>query len=277
MSEITAEMVRELREATNVSMMECKRALVEAGGDKAKAVKVLRERGMAFAAKKAGRTANQGLIVSVVKDGKVGALVEVDCETDFVARNESFQDFAKTVAERALTTDDNLANLFKDQVTARIAEIGENIVIRRHVRFQLQGKGLIATYVHPGSKIGVLLEVGCEKDETAAGDAFKELVKDLSLHIAASSPRYLERRDVPADVVASEREIYAKQVTNKPPQIIEKIVDGKMGKFYQLTCMVEQGFVKTPDQPVSRVVEAKAKELGDKLVIRRFVRYQLGD
>ena len=278
MAEITAEMVRELREATNVGMMECKRALVEAGGDKDKAVKLLRERGMAIAAKKASRATNQGLIEAIVlQNGSIGALIEVNCETDFVARNDNFKAFVKELAEKAAATDAALADSVQAQVTARITEIGENIVFRRNIRYTVQGKGLVATYVHLGGKVGVLLEVGCEKDETAGKEGFREIVKDLTLHVAASNPKYLDRSGVPADVVASEREIYAKQVEGKPVQIISKIVDGKMNKFYQQTCFVEQGFVKDPDQTVTQVLEATGKPLSDKLVIRRFTRYQLGE
>lgn len=278
MAEITAEMVRDLREATNVSMMECKRALVEAGGDKDKAIRLLRERGVAIAAKKAGRATNQGLIAtSVQQNGKIGALVEVNCETDFVARNENFQAFARQVAEKAATIAGDVAEAMKADVTARITQTGENIVIRRSVKYTLQARGVIASYVHLGGKVGVLLELSCAKDETAAAPAFLELAKDLTLHVAACSPKYLTRQDVPADVVASEREIYAKQVQNKPPQIVNKIVDGKMGKFYQQVCFVEQGFVKEPDKSVKQLLDEKGKALGDSLAIARFTRYQLGE
>ena len=278
MADITAEMVRELRDATNVSMMECKRALVEANGDKDKAIRLLRERGVAIAAKKAGRATNQGLIgAAILPDGKVGALVEVNCETDFVAKNETFHAFVKGIAETAAGTDGNVAELLKDRLLAKITEIGENIVVRRNIRYVLQGQGLIATYVHLGGKIGVLLELGCEKSESVQSPVFKELARDLTLHVAASSPRYLDRTAVPADVIASEREIGAKQVQGKPANIIDKIVDGKMNKFYQQVCLVEQGFVKDPDTPVTKLLESKAKELSDKLVLRRFTRYQLGE
>jgi elongation factor Ts len=278
MAEITAEMVRELRETTNVSMMECKRALVEAGGDRDKAIRLLRERGVAIAAKKAGRTANQGLIgTAILRNGQVGSLVEVNCETDFVARNETFRAFLKEAAEKACEADGSLADLLKDRVLAKVAEIGENIVIRRSIRYVLQGKGVVASYVHLGGKIGVLLEIGCDKDETAAHPRFRELAKDITLHIAACAPKSLDRAGVPADVIAVEREIYAKQVQNKPANIIEKIVDGKMNKFYQQVCLVEQGFVRDPETPVARVVEAIARELADRPVLRRFTRYQLGE
>jgi elongation factor Ts len=277
MAEISAEMVKELRDATNVSMMECKRALAEAGGDMAKATKLLRERGMAVAAKKASRTANQGLVASLIADdGKTGSLVEVNCETDFVARNPNFQAFVAELAKKACATDASLAEEMKTQVTAKIAEIGENIVLRRNTRYILGGSGKIASYIHLGGKVGVLLEVSCGKAETVKSPAFEELAKDLTLQIAASSPKWLTSAEVPADVIASEREIYAKQVTGKPANIIDKIVDGKLKKFYGEMCLVDQPFVKEPKQSITQLIAAKSKDLGDTIAVKRYVRYQVG-
>ena len=277
MAEITADLVKKLRDATNVSMMECKRALVEANGDLETATRILRERGMAVAAKKASRTTNQGLVASAASaDGATVSLVQVNCETDFVARNASFQAFVAEMAVKATTGDEALGESLKDLLIAKIAEIGENIVISRNTRFTLQGKGRIQPYIHLGGKVGVLVEVACEKDATVADAVFAELIKDLSLHIAACSPRYLTSKDVPAAEVAAEREIYAKQVEDKPAQIIEKIVDGKMKKFYADTCLVDQPFVKEPKQSITELLAEKGKQLGDTLSIRRFVRYQLG-
>lgn len=278
MAEITAPMVKKLREATNVGMMECKRALVEADGDMGKATKILRERGIVIAGKRASRATNQGLIASAIsEDGKTASLIEVNCETDFVARNETFKAFVDQLARKACETDGNLANAVKEEVTAKIAEIGENIVARRNARYVLQGPGMIASYIHLGNKVGVLVEVGCEKDETVKNDIFKELAKDITLHIAACSPQYLTPDEVPPEEIGSEREIYAKQVKNKPAQVIDKIVDGKLKKFFAEVCLFEQGFVKEPKQKISALLDVKGKELGDKLNIRRFVRYQLGE
>lgn len=275
---ISAAMVQELREATNVGMMECKRALVEADGDKNKAIKLLRERGMAVAAKKATRTANQGLVGSFVKeDGSAGSLIEVNCETDFVARNASFQAFAKELTVEAANIDGSLAQHVAAQVTAKIAEIGENIIVKRNLRFVRQGNGLIQSYIHLGGKVGVLLELNCGKPETAGSAAFRDLAKDLTLHIAAAAPKYLARAEVPAETVAAEREIFAKQVEGKPAQMVDKIVDGKMGKFYQQVCLPEQIFVRDQETVIAKLLELKGKELGDTLTIRRFVRYQLGE
>jgi elongation factor Ts len=171
---------------------------------------------------------------------------------------------------------DGLAVSVKDELTGKIAEIGENLIVRRNVKYTLQGSGMIAAYVHMGGKVGVLLEVGCGKEETASSDAFKELVKDLTLHIAAASPGYLKRDEVPEDIVAAEREIYAKQVEGKPEHILDKIIDGKLGKFYSQICLVEQMFVKDTDVSIADLLSGKGKELDDTLEIRRFTRYQLG-
>jgi len=278
MAEITASLVKALRDATNVSMMECKRALVEAEGDMEKATRLLREMGVATAVKKSSRAANQGLVASVASaDGNTCSLIEVNCETDFVARNDTFQAFVGELARKACDTDDNLADMLKDEVTAKVAEIGENIVVRRNARFVLEGKGTVASYIHPGSKVGVLVEVNCEKDETAGNDIFKELVKDITLHVAALDPGYLDSTGVPEDVVAGEREIFAKQIQNKPPEIVDKIVAGKLKKYFAEVCLLDQGFVKEPKQSITALLAAKGKELEDTLVIRRYLRYQLGE
>ncbi len=277
MVEINANLVKLLREETGVGMMECKKALVDAGGDKEKAIRLLRERGIAVAGKKAARTANQGLVASDVEaGGRSGVMIEVNCETDFVAKNENFQAFVKKLVERAKTVSGELAEAVKEEVVAKIAEIGENIIVRRNIKYDLQGEGLIAAYIHLGGKIGVLVEVGCGKPETARGESFKEVVKDITHHIAACNPAYRVRQDVPEAVLQSEREIYAKQVQNKPANIVQKIVDGKLEKFYSQVCLVEQPFVKDPDKSVTEMLAAKGKELGDTLEIRRFVRYQVG-
>jgi len=277
MVEINAELVKQLRDETNVSMMECKKALVEAGGDLAQATTLLRKRGVAVAAKKASRAANQGLIVSgTAQGGKTLSMIELNCETDFVAKNEGFKKLAEQLAVKACETDASLADQVKDQLVAKIAEIGENIVCNRNVRYVLQGKGRLGSYIHLGGKVGVLIDVGCENGATEGSLVFKDLVKDLTLQVAASSPRYRVSTDVPADVLAAEREIYASQVKDKPPQIVGKIVDGKLKKFYSDVCLMNQVFVKEAKLSISALLAAKGKELGDKLTIRRFVRYQIG-
>ena len=275
--EITASQVKELRDATNVSMMECKKALVECAGNMEEAIKKLRERGVAVAAKRAEKAANQGIIAAVESaDGKRIGMVEVNCETDFVARNADFKAFVDMVARKAPETDAPLADVLKDVLMEKVAATGENLKIRRNVRYCLNGTGKLASYIHMGGKVGVLIEVSCTKAETQANPSFIELVKDLTLHIAAANPVYLKSDEIPAATIAAEREIYAKQVEGKPANMVNKIVDGKMGKFFAETCLVNQGFVKEPKQTITELLEAVAKPMGETLVIKRFVRYQLG-
>lgn len=275
---ISASLVKELRDETNLGMMECKKALLETDGDKTRAVQLLRERGIAIAGKRADRSANEGRVAANVQPGgKTATMIEVNCETDFVARNEAFQGFVSELLEKAETLGDGeLAGAVADVLTAKIAETGENLIIRRNVKFEVQGEGSVASYIHLGSKVGVLVEIGCEKAETTEQDAFKEVLKDVTLHIAASNPQYNQREEVPSDLVNAEKEIFAKQVEGKPAEIIGKIVTGKLEKFYSQICLPEQGFVKDPDQTVAQLLEKSGKGLGDTLSIRRFVRYQVG-
>jgi elongation factor Ts len=277
MSEISAELVRDLREATNLGMMECKRALTETNGDKDKAIRLLRERGLVVAQKKSTRAANQGLVTSfVAADGSVGSLVEINCETDFVARNDSFIKLANELAGKAAKSDASLAETEKALLVSKIAEIGENLVLRRNTRFVRAGTGAVASYIHLGGKIGVLVEIACGNAATTANPKFAEMVKDVCMQIAAANPAYLEPKDVPADVIASEREIYAKQVKDKPANIIDKIVDGKMRKYYEETCLLNQAFIKEQKQTVQQVLQAVSKTVTDTLTVKRFARYQIG-
>jgi elongation factor Ts len=258
-------------------MMECKKALVETDGDLQAAMKILRERGMAVAAKRASKEANQGLVAAgASEDGNTISLVEVNSETDFVARNETFIGFVAEAAAKALEADTPLTEVMNDVLMDQVAAMGENLKLRRNIRYQLDGTGKVASYIHLGGKVGVLIEVGCEKDGTVTTPAFNDLVRDLTLHIAAAAPPYLTSAEIPEDVIAEERTIAAKQVEGKPENIIDKIVDGKMNKFFAETCLVNQGFVKEPKQSITQLLEEKGKELGDTLTIKRFVRYQLG-
>ena len=278
MAEISASLVKELREETGVGMMECKKALVEANGDKAAAVKILRESGMAIAAKKASRTAKQGVIAADISaDAQSGRMIEVNCETDFVAKNDNFKAFVAELLKDAKGVADNaLAETAKAKVDAKIAEIGENIVARRNVSYKVQGIGAIAGYVHLGGKLGVLVEVGCKNAASVQNPAVKTLLADLTLHITAVAPACIVRDQVPAETVQAEKEIYAKQVEGKPANIIDKIVAGKLEKFYGQICLVEQAFVKDQDKTVKAVLAEAGKAAGDEFVIRRFVRWQLG-
>jgi len=271
-------MVKELREETNVGMMECKRALQECGGNKDEAIKMLRERGIAIAGKKASREASEGLVDAVIMDGgKKGVMIEVNCETDFVARNENFQQFVKSLLDKAKTLgNDELAEAEKDNLTAKVAEIGENLKIAGNVAFEVEGAGLVASYIHLGGKVGVLIELSFNKPETAENEDVKELAKDLTLQIAASDPACLNRESVPEDVVAAERDIFAKQMQDKPANILENIINGKMNKFYSQNCLLEQEFVKDPDMSVTDLIDSVAKKVGDEIEVTRYVRYQVG-
>lgn len=280
MAEITAKEVKALRDATNVSMMECKKALQEANGDMDAAMKVLRERGMAVAAKKASRVAKDGKVQAMVSDdAQQGCMFEVNCETDFVTRNDSFKEFVAELGPKAMEAETGtLAETMKDEVTAKIAEIGENIVLRRNEKWTVQGTGAIASYVHLGGKVGVLVEIGCEKAETVNNPIFQEVAKDLTLHIAAAMPQYLCRDEVPAALVEEEKDIARKQLEaeGKPANIIENILVGKINKFCSQICLIEQAFVKDDKVSITKLLEEKGKELGDTLTIKRYCRYQLG-
>jgi elongation factor Ts len=287
---ITASLVNELRKKTNAGMMDCKRALEETNGDLEAAATLLREKGILKAGTKADRVATEGVITSrVTDDAKSGILLEVNCETDFVSRNENFQKFVSDIADTliAASAADHAAALqvqlqgapLEETVKAKVAEVGENLQFRKYVRFDLAGEGAVSSYIHMGGKVGVLIEVGATKADTASTAGFRDLVKDLTLHIAASAPRGLSREDIPAEVVEAEKDIFRAQLADsgKPANIIENILVGKIGKFYAENCFLEQGFVKDPDTTITKLLEAKGKELGDTLTVRRFVRFGLGE
>ena len=272
---IDAQLVKTLREKTNAGLMECKRALAESNGDLEAAVDILRKKGAAGAAKKADREAKDGVIAQAILPGaKVGVLVEVNCETDFVAKNESFKSFCDEIAKKIAEQPE--ADLEGDRVEA-VQKIGENVRIRRHTRLEVKGSGLVSAYIHTGGKVGVLVEVGADKESTSQNDEFKQLVRDITLQIAAANPISVDRSEVPAALVEREREVYRGQVpAGKPDNIIEKIVDGKMDKFYSQSCLLDQGFIKNPDQTIQQLLAEKSKALGENLSIRSFVRYAVG-
>jgi elongation factor Ts len=273
---IDAKQVAALREKTGAGMLDCRKALVEANADLEAAIDILRKKGTASAAKKAGRAANEGVIAqAILAAARTGLLVEVNCETDFVAKNDDFlaltAGWAKTLAENPA------ADLEPARIDA-VTKIGENIQIRRHGRIDVTGNGIVAAYIHLGGKIGVLLEVGAGKQETVNHDDFKQLVRDITLHIAAASPVSIRREDVSPTLAARERAIYVEQTPkDKPAPVIEKIIEGKMSKFFAGVCLLEQAFVKNPEQTVTQLVAEKAKALGDAIEVRRFLRYQVGE
>lgn len=279
MAQITAADVNKLRQMTGVSMMECKKALIETDGDVDAAVKILRERGVAVAAKRAEKEVKQGIIAAKASaDGNTIAMVEVNCETDFVAKNADFVAFVDTVTQKALDIDQDVAEAMADDLSAFISKTGENVKIRRSEKYTVAGTGKVASYIHMGGKVGVLLEVACGKAETLENAEFVEMVKDITLQIAAVAPKWLDRTVVPEADIAAEREIYAKQMEgqNKPANILEKIIDGKINKFFTENCLVDQVFVKDGELTITKLIAKVAKACGDEIKIVRYTRYQLG-
>jgi elongation factor Ts len=276
--QITAAAVAKLREMTNAGMMDCKKALTEAKGDLNVAVDILRKKGAATATTKGAREAREGVIAQyIAPEGRLGVLVEVNCQTDFVARNEMFRAFADEVAKRIAA--DPATNFETDRVNM-VAKIRENIQIPRHARMEVSGNGMVAAYIHTGAKVGVLVEVGAGTEATVGNDGFKQLVKDITLQIAAGHPYAVSREQVPADVIAKEREIATSsdRLKGKPAQAIEKIVQGMLEKFYQTYCLLDQGFVKQNSEiSVKEHIGTIAKQLGDEITVRRFVRFQIGE
>lgn len=273
---VTASQVKDLREKTGAGMMDCKKVLTETDGDMEKAIELLRERGIAKAAKKSSRVAAEGIVEAyVTEDGKVGSLVEVNAETDFVAKNDEFKSFVEDVTKQvALTNPSDVEALLasksmaepdktvKEVLTGKIATIGENMTIRRFVRFE--STGLVEKYIHGEGKIGVLVEL--ENGDT-------ELAKDICMQIAAAKPEFLDRESVPAERVEKEMKILKAQAMNegKPAEIAEKMVQGRLGKFYGEFCLVEQDFVKNPDMKIKQLLESK----GAKII--RFARFEKGE
>ena len=287
---ITAAIVKELRDKTNAGMMDCKKVLTETNGDIEASIKLLRERGIMKSAKMSDRAANEGIITARVSAAATsGILLEVNCETDFVSKNDNFQAFVTEVADAlaSATAPDHAAALavshqgqsIEDTIKAKVGEVGENLQFRKYVRYDAAPGGVIASYIHLGGKVGVLIEVGTTKPETAGTDSFKELIKDLTLHIAACAPKGLSREDIPQSVVDNELDIFRARLVadGKPANIIENILKGQIGKFFAESCFLEQGFVKDSDIKVSALLEAKGKELGDTLTVTRFVRFGLGE
>ena len=279
MAELTTAMITDLRVRTNAGMMDCKKALQEANGDMDAAIKLLRERGQAIQVKRASKEANQGIVCAATStDGQTLSMAEVNCETDFVAKTDNFKKFAAAVADKVLAGDENVAETMKDDLSSIVAATGENVKIRRVARFGVSGTGRLESYIHMGGKVGVLVELSCGKIETVTHPAFADLIHDLALQVAAAAPRWLDGAAVPADVVAAEKDIYRTQVVGKPENIVEKILEGKIKKFFGEVCLVDQVFVKDEAKKltIAQLVATTAKTLGDTITVRRFVRFQLG-
>jgi elongation factor Ts len=275
---ITTSMIKELRDATSMGINDCKKALEATGGDFDAAIKVLREKGAAIATKRASKEANEGMVAAIVTgDAQNAAMIEINCETDFVTRNEDFQAFVEELRGEALNFEsDAMAAGVASKVEDKMASIGEKIMFRRNVKWTVEGTGAVTSYIHMGGKVGVLVEVGCEKAETIESPIFKELAKDLTLHVAAAAPEYLTRDEVPAELVEEEKDIARTQLAGKPANIIDNILTGKINKYFSQICFIEQGFVKEDKVSITNLLAEKGKELGDTLTVKRYVRYQLG-
>ncbi len=288
---ISAEVVRRLREETGAGMMDCKTALVEAQGEMEAAREILRKKGLATAAKKAGRTAADGAIAShVAPDARVGVLVEVNCETDFVAKTPEFQGMVKDIAEHVATTNPTDLTALLEQpfakeprltvgqlIQEKIAVIKENIVLRRFSRLELPAgqPGLVASYIHQGAKVGAVVALDAPTAEVASSEDFRTLAKDLTMHVAAASPAaalHLRRDEVPNDVLEKEKEIYRAQAaaSGKPASVVEKIAEGKMKDYYSTFCLLEQAFIRDPKLNVGQLLKQG-------IAVRGFVRYRVGD
>lgn len=291
MAEITAKMVKELREATGAGMMECKKALTEAEGVFEKAVDVLRTHGLAKAAKKAGRATNEGRVnVAVCKnDARKGAVVEINCETDFVALTDKFQDYCDTFTRAVVhndpaTVDELLESEYEgekvgDTLTEAIHIIGENMQISNFKRLEIEGTGALVPYIHMNGRIGVLVGFTFGNEATATDERFLAMGKDVAMQIAATNPVSLDKNSVPEDIREHEFEIYKAQAaeSGKPENIQEKIATGRMEKFYKENCLVEQDFVKDPDTTVGAYIAKCAKEIGDDIKVVSFARIELGE
>jgi elongation factor Ts len=302
MAEISAQLVKQLRDRTGAGMMECKKALQESNGDLDEGEIVLRKRGIAGASKKESRSTKQGVISAFIDArGKSGVLVEVNCESDFVARTEDFQNLAADVAshiaemkpngvrpeevterERALYEQ----KFTKDQSTTvgefvktKIAKLGENINISRFDFYEAAGNGVVGQYIHTGAQIGVLLEVNPGSNTTAAKDEFKTLVRDIAMQVAAAHPQFVNREQVPAGLMAKEREIQRERALGegKPEKMVDKIAEGRMSKFYEEVCLLDQPFIRENTISVAELIKTVAAKIGDTISVVRFVRYKVGD
>lgn len=291
MAEITALMVKQLRERTGAGMMECKKALEEAKGSIDDAIDVLRKRGIASAAKKAARSTKQGSItVALSADRAAGAILEFNCESDFVARTEDFQTMVNELTSQALeaplgTTRDQMleqpyradASQTVSQVIAgKIGKIGENMQL---ARFEKMEGGLLGSYIHPGAQLGVLVQVTGASAGAASNEELQELLRDVAMQVAAADPQFVRREEVTAAVLEKEREIQKERARQegKPEKVIEKMIEGRMSKYFEEFCLLEQPFIKDNAVTVGQLVADKAKKLGESLTVARFVRYKVGE
>ena len=288
MAEISASMVVELRKMTGQGMMDCKKALQEASGDIEQAIAILRKKGLATLAKRAERETTEGLIVSKISDdGKTTGLATLCCETDFVAKSNDFVDAAKLLADCTLAcqADEGAENILDTAVDGQkfsgiISEIasktGEKTQVGDYAKYKLDGPGLISTYIHFNQKVGTMVQIETSDDNVAAADVLKQTAADIAMHITATKPLALDKDGINPEIIEREKAIFAEQVKNKPANIIDKIVEGKIKKFYEENCLLDQKFVKDDSKSVEQVLAEAAKQAGGEAKIKRFARFEVG-
>ncbi len=287
MAEISASMVAKLRKMTGQGMMDCKRALQESEGDIDQAIEVLRKKGLATLAKRTERETSEGLVIGKTsEDGKTSAITTLCCETDFVARSDDFVAAAQALADYALVcaadrgTEDILETTldgkkFNDVLTETVSKTGEKIRVGDYTKYKLDGPGLIGTYIHFNEKLGTMLEIETSDDNVADADVMKQTASDIAMHITAVRPLALDRDGIDPETIEREKAIFAEQVKDKPANIIDKIVEGKMKKFYTENCLLDQLFVKDDSKSVAQVLTEAAKQAGGQAKIKRFVRLEV--
>lgn len=277
--EIKAADVKKLRQKTGAGMVDCKNALVKAEGDAVKAERILKELGLAAAAKRSGRATNQGSIFTQISD-KSAAILEVGCETDFVANNEDFSVLGKDLAEMTLKNDTNeITSEMKERVTESISTIKENISLKRFEKMEISEDEIVLNYIHGGGSIGILVKLKSEKKEALDDEKVKTMGFDCALHIAAFNPEHLSREDIPADYLKEQEEIFTTQAKNlgRPEKVLEGIVKGKMNKHFSEICFLDQPFVKDDKQSVSKVLDALSKDVGSKISVSEYIYYRVGE
>ena len=288
MAEISAALVVNLRKMSGQGMMDCKKALEEANGNMDEAMAILRKKGLATLAKRAERATTQGLVVGKVSpDTKTAILASLCCETDFVANSDDFKAAAEKLAEysMACAQNDGAANVlgtavggkkFSDVITELVSKTGEKTEVGDFAKFHLDGPGLISTYIHFNKKVGTMLEISASDAKVASSDELKKIGADIAMHITATKPLALDKSGIDPKVIEQEKSIYADQVKDKPANIVEKIVEGKMRKFFEDNCLLDQKFVKDDTKTVAQVLEDAAKSAGGKATLKKFVRFDVG-
>ncbi len=288
MAEISASMVMKLRKMSGQGMMDCKKALEESNGDVEQAIDILRKKGLATLAKRAERETSEGVVVSKKsQDGKTAAMATLCCETDFVARSADFVAAAETLADYALACPagegvENVLNTsvsgkkFSDILTEIVSKTGEKIQVGDFAKYKLEGAGLLSTYIHFNSKVGTMVQIETGDANVAGVDAVKQTAADIAMHITATKPLALDKDGVDSKTVEREKAIFAEQIKNKPANIIDKIIEGKMKKFFAENCLIEQQFVKDDSKTVAQVLDEAAKGAGGAAKVKRFVRFEIG-